>query len=114
MGTAETPKRPPKAAVSGPKSAASSGPATPEVVEAISDAARGAARDFLFDKRPYLKMAFFNPYNLSLFFGMLAAAGLTLNPILAVIALGVEGLWLLTVPRTHASGTSSGIPASTS
>jgi hypothetical protein len=44
-------------------------------------------------------MAFFNPYNLSLFFGALAAAGLTLNPVLAVVALGLEGLWLLHGPE---------------
>jgi hypothetical protein len=43
-------------------------------------------------------MAFTNPYNLSLFTGALAAAGLTLNPVLAVVALGLEGLWLLHAP----------------
>ena len=43
------------------------------------------------EKRPYLKFAFANPYNLSLFVGALAAAGLTLNPVLAVAALGARG-----------------------
>jgi len=100
MGTAETPKTPTKGAATPSKSAGAAEQTTSAVTEAISDAARGAARDFLFGKRPYLKMAFFNPYNLSLFFGMLAAAGLTLNPILAVIALGVEGLWLLHGPES--------------
>ena len=43
-------------------------------------------------------MAFTNPYNLSLFAGAMAAAGLTLNPVLAIVALGLEALWLLHAP----------------
>lgn len=49
----------------------------------------------VFERRPYLKMAFANPYNLSLLGGALAASVLTLNPILALTALGAEALWLL-------------------
>lgn len=59
-----------------------------------------AAMDKLVEKRPYLKYAFANPYNLSLFVGALAAAGITLNPFLALIALGMEGLWLLHAPES--------------
>lgn len=58
--------------------------------------------DKLRAKPPYLKFAFANPYNLSLFTGAIAAAGLTLNPILAVAALGAEALWLLHAPGSRA------------
>jgi hypothetical protein len=93
MGTVETPKTPVKAA---PKMAPAA--AAPTVQEGITDAARQVARGTVLDRSPYLKMAFTNPYNLSLFTGALAAAGLTLNPVLAVVALGLEGLWLLHAP----------------
>jgi hypothetical protein len=56
------------------------------------------ARGFVLDRNPYVKMAFTNPYNLSLFAGAMAAAGLTLNPVLAIVALGLEALWLLHAP----------------
>jgi hypothetical protein len=65
---------------------------------AIRDTAIDFARSAIFDKRPYLKFAFQNPYNLSLFLGALAAAGLTLNPLLALAALGAEAIWLLYAP----------------
>ncbi len=93
MGTVETPRTPVKAA---PKAAPAQ--AAPTVQEGISDTARALAKGLVFDRRPYLKMAFTNPYNVSLFAGALAAAGLTLNPVLAVVALGLEGLWLLHAP----------------
>src|SRR5664279_4022101 len=93
MGNIETPKTPVKAA---PKTAAA--PVAPSVKEGISDAARQFAKGAVLDRNPYLKLAFTNPYNLSLFGGVLAAAGLTLNPVLAVVALGLEGLWLLHAP----------------
>ncbi|MBK9062462.1 MAG: hypothetical protein IPL89_04615 [Acidobacteria bacterium] len=93
MGNIETPKTPVKAA---PKTAPAQ--AAPSVQEGIGDAARQFARGAVFDRSPYLKLAFTNPYNLSLFAGALAAAGLTLNPVLAVVALGLEGLWLLHAP----------------
>jgi len=51
-------------------------------------------------KPPYLKFAFANPYNLSLFTGAVAAAALTLNPVLAVAALGAEAIWLLHAPSS--------------
>jgi hypothetical protein len=68
----------------------------PPVVEAIA----ASARDAILQKRPYLKFAFVNPYNLSLFGGALAAAGLTMNPLLAVVAIGAEALWLLYAPES--------------
>src|SRR2546423_4743527 len=45
------------------------------------------------EKVPYWKLAFKNPYNLSLLTGGLAASVLTLNPLLALATLGLEGLW---------------------
>jgi hypothetical protein len=66
------------------------------VVEAVVE----SARDAILEKRPYLKYAFANPYNLSLFGGALAAAGLTMNPLLAVVAIGAEALWLLYAPES--------------
>lgn len=47
------------------------------------------------DKPSYLKYSFVNPYNLAMFGGALAASVMTLNPFIAVAALGLEGLWLL-------------------
>jgi len=47
---------------------------------------------------PYVKFAFANPYNLSLFTCALAASALTLNPILALATLGAEAVWLLHAP----------------
>jgi hypothetical protein len=70
----------------------------PAMASAIRDTAMDVAKNALFGKRPYLKFAFSNPYNLSLFLGALAAAGITLNPVLAIAALGAEALWLLYAP----------------
>lgn len=52
-------------------------------------------------KRPYLKMAFANPYNLSLLIGGVAASVLTANPLPALIAAGGEALWLLHAPESR-------------
>ena len=65
----------------------------------VSAAVRETVKDAIFEKRPYLKMAFANPYNLSLLLGGVAASVLTANPIPAVLALGCEGLWLLHAPE---------------
>jgi hypothetical protein len=51
-------------------------------------------------QRQYWKLAFANPYNLSLLTGGLAASVLTLNPFLAVATLGLEGLWMLHAPES--------------
>ncbi len=83
-----------------PVSAVSARPATrpaPAAVTATPPAAasRGFPKD---DRPPYLKFAFANPYNLSLLAGGLAAAGLTLSPVLALAVLGLEGIWLVNAP----------------
>jgi hypothetical protein len=93
MPTREQPKTGPVA------SGQSSRPVEPS---SLSSALKGAAKaeitSALFEKRPYLKYAFANPYNVSLLAGALAAAGLTLNPVLAIAAVGLEALWLLHAP----------------
>src|SRR5437660_7561588 len=62
----------------------------------------GATEAFIkqtvYEKRSYLKAAFANVYNLSLFLGGLAASVLTLNPLLAVIVICLEILWLVYAP----------------
>ncbi len=77
----------------------SSVPQKPSVPTAVRDTAKDMVKDAIFEKRPYLKMAFANPYNLSLLFGGLAASVLTMNPIPAIVAIGAEGLWLLHGPE---------------
>ena len=74
-------------------------PAPPAKQPTVSAAVRETVRDAIFEKRPYLKMAFANPYNLSLLLGGIAASVLTANPIPAVVAIGAEGLWLLHAPE---------------
>jgi hypothetical protein len=75
-------------------------PAQADLQQAIRETAKEMVTDAVFEKRPYLKMAFANPYNLSLFLGALAAAAATANPLLAAIALGAEALWLLHGPSS--------------
>jgi hypothetical protein len=70
-------------------------PAKTDVQRAIRETAKDVVTEAIFEKRPYLKMAFGNPYNLSLFLGGLAASAITLNPILAALTVGGELLWLL-------------------
>ncbi len=69
-----------------------------QVAAAALEGAKSVLRDSVLEKRPYLKFAFANPYNLSLFFGTLAASQLTLNPVLGLVAIGGEVLWLLHAP----------------
>ncbi|RPJ71750.1 MAG: hypothetical protein EHM24_11415 [Acidobacteria bacterium] len=47
------------------------------------------------EKPSYFKFAFANPYNLALLGGSLAAAALTLNPLIALAGLGLETIWLV-------------------
>jgi hypothetical protein len=61
-------------------------------------ASQAFIRQKIYEKRSYLKAAFANPYNLSLFAGGLAASALTLNPLLAVIIVGLEVLWVVNAP----------------
>jgi hypothetical protein len=73
-------------------------PQTGKVSKAVRETARDLITDAVVEKRPYLKMAFANPYNLSLLLGGIAASILTANPIPAMIALGGEAIWLLHGP----------------
>lgn len=71
-----------------------------KVNDAIRETAREAVKSAIFEKRPYLKMAFANPYNLSLLIGGVAASILTANPLPALFACGGEALWLLHAPES--------------
>lgn len=64
----------------------------------LRDDTFAASKAYLNARRPYLKAAFANPYNLSLFFGGLVAAGVTLSPFLAVMLICLEVLWLVFAP----------------
>jgi len=55
-----------------------------KLAAAVRDRAKDFAKQAIFERRPYLKMAFSNPYNLSLLGGALAASVITLNPVLAL------------------------------
>ncbi|HEY0078182.1 MAG TPA: hypothetical protein VGB73_06020 [Pyrinomonadaceae bacterium] len=70
------------------------------ISSSVLSAAKETLRDAALGKRPYLKYAFANPYNLSLLLGALAASVVTLNPFIAIAALGLEGLWLLHGPES--------------
>lgn len=95
------PRVPPSTSAANRPLAANSPAARPSLLsEDVVDAARESLKDAVFEKRPYLKEAFANPYNLALFVGALAASAITLNPFLAVAALGLEGLWLLHAPES--------------
>ncbi|MGZ5492079.1 MAG: hypothetical protein ACXW3E_00540 [Thermoanaerobaculia bacterium] len=83
MGTPEKPPAPPRKG---------------DVSKAVRETARDLFSDAVFEKRPYLKMAFSNPYNLSLLLGGMAMSVLTVNPIPAMVVLGAEALWLLHGP----------------
>jgi len=60
-----------------------------------SEIAEAATEEKFPEKPSYLKYTFANPYNLTLLGGALVASVLTLNPFIAIGALGLEGLWLL-------------------
>lgn len=55
-------------------------------------------RQKVHEKRSYLKAAFANPYNITLLAGGLVASALTLNPLLAIVTLGLEVLWVVNAP----------------
>lgn len=92
---------PPAPAATAAATTARPSEAAPTVQEGLREAARSLARDAVLERRPYLKMAFANPYNLSLFLGGLAASAATLNPFLALATLGLEALWLLHAPDSE-------------
>jgi hypothetical protein len=61
-------------------------------------ATQAFVRQKVHEKRSYLKAAFANPYNLSLLAGGLAASALTFNPLLAIVTVGLEILWVVNAP----------------
>src|SRR5215216_3441815 len=61
-------------------------------------ATQAFVRQKVHEKRSYLKAAFANPYDISLLAGGLAASALTLNPLLAIITVGLEVLWVVNAP----------------
>jgi hypothetical protein len=61
-------------------------------------ATQAFVRQKVYEKRSYLKKAFANPYNLSLLAGGLALSAVTLNPLLAIITVGAEILWIVNAP----------------
>jgi hypothetical protein len=69
--------------------------ATPLARDNVTPAAISHA---LSEKHPYLRMAFANPYNLSLLIASIAVATIVQEPILALTALSVEALWLVFGP----------------
>jgi hypothetical protein len=82
----------PKAAQKAPPSAST---------KIARDPGAATARDVaevVSERHPYLKMAFVNPFNLSLLGGGIAASVLTLNPLPALVAGGLEALWLVWGP----------------
>ncbi len=64
-------------------------------------ATQAYVRQKVHEKRNYLKAAFANPYNLSLLAGGLAASALTVNPLLAIITVGLEILWVVNAPGSQ-------------
>ena len=61
-------------------------------------ATQAFVRQKIHEKRSYVKKAFANPYNLSLLAGGLVASAITLNPLLAIITVGLEVLWMSNAP----------------
>ncbi len=62
-------------------------------------AATGAfIKQKIHEKRSYVKAAFANPYNISLLAGGLLASALTLNPLVAIVTVGLEVLWITNAP----------------
>jgi hypothetical protein len=61
-------------------------------------ASQAFVRQKIHEKRSYLKAAFANPYNLSLLAGGLAASALTFSPLLAIVTVGLEILWVVNAP----------------
>lgn len=87
-----TPEKPRVAPAAKPKTQST------QISKAIRETAKDTIQKSVFENRPYLKMAFSNPYNLTLLGAGIAASVLTLNPLPALIALGGEAMWLLHGP----------------
>jgi len=91
VGTDQTPQTPPR-----PRQVVATPPVARKPIELAPP--EEAPREQSAAGRPYLKMAFANPYNLSLFIGGFTAAVLTGSPVLFVLAAGLEALWVLHAP----------------
>jgi hypothetical protein len=89
---------PPAKTPPGPAQATAPQPAAPKAANTLLSIGLAVLDQKIEEKKSYLKMAFNNPYNLSLLGGALAAAGVTLNPVLAIAAVGLEALWLMHAP----------------
>ncbi len=113
MGSSLPPKGPPKAqtasrppprssTVTPPRTAASTAPAKTATTPPLTrdNATPATVTRAYLERRPYLRMAFANPYNLSLLFGTLSISAMTSEPLLALAALSVEALWLLFGPES--------------
>jgi hypothetical protein len=61
-------------------------------------ASQAFLRQKIHEKRSYFKAAFANPYNISLLAGGLVASAVTLNPLLAIVTVGLELLWVVNAP----------------
>jgi hypothetical protein len=99
----QTTTRPP-AVARGQAPGSKSGAPTPKTGGAPSlreDVGSAVAARAASDKHPYLRMAFANPYNLSLLLGSLAIATIAQEPVLALAALSVEALWLVFAPGSE-------------
>ena len=90
-GRAQTPAV--KSAPQAPK-AATTTPLTRDNVTPVT-----VARAIM-ERRPYLWMAFANPYNLSLLLGSISMSAIVQEPLLALAALSAEALWLLFGPES--------------
>lgn len=55
----------------------------------------------LIERKPYLWMAFANPYNLSMLAGSVSIAAIIQEPLLALAALSAEALWLVFGPGSR-------------
>src|SRR6201988_1425534 len=64
-------------------------------------ATQAFVRQKVYEKRSYLRKAFANPYNLSLLAGGVAASAITLNPLLAIVTVGLEVLWIVNAPGSR-------------
>jgi len=94
VGTDQTPQTPPRT-----RTPPAVTPTTQRA--AVRPDAVPVRSDQTASRPPYLRMAFANPYNLSLLGGGLATALLTGVPILGLLTLGLEGLWLLHAPDSR-------------
>jgi hypothetical protein len=55
----------------------------------------------LIERKPYLWMAFANPYNLSMLAGSISIAAMIQEPLMALAALSAEALWLVFGPGSR-------------